>query len=179
MPSRLEFPAFYGQVEHLRLQMWGSTMSKRNLLSKAKRAYQFIEAHRGEFSVALMCRMLGVARAGHYASLDQPISDRVRGCSAASSHSHVVHGQPWHLSCASNPARPSRSGRDLQQGTVFSGLMQENGLKALHGYRIRYLPVAKLPVLIPNRLQRQFTMTRPNEAWVTDITYIRTWQGWL
>ena len=28
-------------------------------------------------------------------------------------------------------------------------------------------------------LQRQFTATRPNTAWVTDITYIRTWQGWL
>ena len=27
--------------------------------------------------------------------------------------------------------------------------------------------------------QRQFTVTRRNKAWVTDITYIRTWQGWL
>ncbi len=34
-------------------------------------------------------------------------------------------------------------------------------------------------VLIPNLLQRQFTVTRPNKAWVTDITYIRSWQGWL
>jgi putative transposase len=34
-------------------------------------------------------------------------------------------------------------------------------------------------VLIPNVLQRQFTVTRPNKAWVTDVTYIRTWQGWL
>ncbi len=32
---------------------------------------------------------------------------------------------------------------------------------------------------LPNLLQRQFTVTRPNKAWVTDITYIRTWQGWL
>lgn len=31
----------------------------------------------------------------------------------------------------------------------------------------------------PNILQRQFTVTRRNKAWVTDITYIRTWQGWL
>jgi putative transposase len=30
-------------------------------------------------------------------------------------------------------------------------------------------------VLIP----REFTVTRRNKAWVTDITYIRTWQGWL
>ena len=33
--------------------------------------------------------------------------------------------------------------------------------------------------LIPNLLQRRFTVTRPNTVWVTDITYIRTWQGWL
>ena len=39
--------------------------------------------------------------------------------------------------------------------------------------------VGKPSVLIPNLLQRQFTVTRPNKAWVTDITYIRTWQGWL
>ena len=33
--------------------------------------------------------------------------------------------------------------------------------------------------IAPNRLQRQFTVERPDVAWVTDITYIRTWQGWL
>jgi len=33
--------------------------------------------------------------------------------------------------------------------------------------------------LIPNLLKRQFSVTRRNKAWVTDITYIRTWQGWL
>jgi putative transposase len=34
-------------------------------------------------------------------------------------------------------------------------------------------------VIAPNRLQRQFTVDRPNRVWVTDITYIRTWEGWL
>lgn len=58
-------------------------------------------------------------------------------------------------------------------------LMRENGLRALHGYRVRHIPVAKPPALIPNLLERQFTVSRPNEVWVTDITYIRTWQGWL
>ena len=58
-------------------------------------------------------------------------------------------------------------------------LMREASLRALHGYRIRRWAVGKPSVLIPNLLQRQFTVTRPNKAWVTDITYIRTWQGWL
>lgn len=50
-------------------------------------------------------------------------------------------------------------------------LMRENGLHALHGYRIRHIPVAKPHALIPNVLQRQFTVSKPNEAWVTDGFY--------
>ncbi len=34
-------------------------------------------------------------------------------------------------------------------------------------------------MLTPNLLKRQFAPTVPNAAWATDITYIRTWQGWL
>jgi putative transposase len=34
-------------------------------------------------------------------------------------------------------------------------------------------------VTSPNLLKRQFTVERPDAAWVTDITYIRTWEGWL
>jgi putative transposase len=57
--------------------------------------------------------------------------------------------------------------------------MRVNHLRALHGYRTRRWSVGKPSILIPNLLQRQFTVTRRNKAWVTDITYIRTWQGWL
>ena len=58
-------------------------------------------------------------------------------------------------------------------------LMREANLRALHGYRMRRWAVGKPSVLIPNLLQRQFTATHPNRTWVTDITYIRTWQGGL
>ena len=33
--------------------------------------------------------------------------------------------------------------------------------------------------LTPNRLQQQFNVEQPDKAWVTDITYIRTHEGWL
>jgi putative transposase len=52
--------------------------------------------------------------------------------------------------------------------------MRQANLRALHGYRTRRWSVGKPSVLIPNLLQRQFTATKPNTAWVTDITYIRT-----
>lgn len=34
-------------------------------------------------------------------------------------------------------------------------------------------------MVVPNRVQRQFTVVRGNQVWVTDITYIRTLHGWL
>jgi putative transposase len=39
--------------------------------------------------------------------------------------------------------------------------------------------VGKPSCLDSEHPQRQFTVTRRNKAWVTDITYIRTWEGWL
>jgi putative transposase len=57
--------------------------------------------------------------------------------------------------------------------------MRENGLRALHGYRTRRWEVGKPALLTPNLLKRQFSPAKPNAAWVTEITYIRTWQGWL
>lgn len=147
--------------------------------SRARKAYKFIEANRNRFAVATMCRLLGVARAGYYAWLEHPISDRAqedarlfRLVRASFVASHGIYGAPRIL-------------LDLrEQGETCSKhrverLMRENGLRALHGYRTRHPPVPKPPALIPNLLQRQFTASHANQAWVTDITYIRTWQGWL
>src|SRR5450631_1609809 len=57
--------------------------------------------------------------------------------------------------------------------------MRVNNIRAVRGYGTRRYSNTKPSVLIPNVLQRKFTVARPNTAWVTDITYIRTWQGWL
>jgi putative transposase len=58
-------------------------------------------------------------------------------------------------------------------------LMRVNKIRALHGYRTRPYTATKPSAQIPNVLQRNFNIAKPNRAWVTDITYIRTWQGWL
>ena len=52
-------------------------------------------------------------------------------------------------------------------------IMRANNLKA------RYVRGQTLSLLTPNTLQRGFTVPRPNTAWVTDITYVRTWEDWL
>jgi transposase InsO family protein len=59
-------------------------------------------------------------------------------------------------------------------------LMRKNGLKACQKRRKRPMTTKPGPgPIAENVLDRDFVAQRPNEKWVTDITYIDTWQGWL
>lgn len=58
-------------------------------------------------------------------------------------------------------------------------LMQLAGLKALVGYRKPRAKSGQAHVITPNVLDRQFDPVQPDQAWVTDITYIKTHEGWL
>jgi len=57
--------------------------------------------------------------------------------------------------------------------------MRIAGLKAQVGYRKPRHKGGRVSIVSPNRLQRQFTTMRPDKVWVTDITHIRTHEGWL
>lgn len=52
-------------------------------------------------------------------------------------------------------------------------------IKAIRGYKAPRRIVGRPSIIAPNRFERQFTVDAPDHAWVTDITYLRTWQGWL
>jgi putative transposase len=59
-------------------------------------------------------------------------------------------------------------------------LMSSEGVRSQSGYRRRaFSGTAKPATISPNHLQQQFDVAAPNTAWVTDITYIRTCEGWL
>lgn len=58
-------------------------------------------------------------------------------------------------------------------------LMKRAGIKAQVGYRSPRARKGEASIVTPNRLQRQFNPDSPDERWVTDITYIRTHEGWL
>jgi transposase InsO family protein len=58
-------------------------------------------------------------------------------------------------------------------------LMRAHKLVAHRGYRSHRHRYSKPDVAAPNHLQQNFVTQQPNVAWVTDITYIRTMQGWL
>ena len=58
-------------------------------------------------------------------------------------------------------------------------LMKRHKISAQRGYKQPGVRYNKPAVAAPNRWRQQFGMDRPNRAWVTDITYIRTDEGWL
>lgn len=59
-------------------------------------------------------------------------------------------------------------------------LMRQEGLVSQRGYKRRnQYPSGELSTVAGNILDRQFTVDKPNQVWVTDITYIRTQEGWL
>ena len=154
-------------------------MSTKSSAGRVPAIYAFIKSNKDEFGIRRMCRLLGVAPSGYYAWLLQPLSDRaqegvrlLRLIRASYTASQGIYGAPrvfLDLREAGETCSTHRVAR----------LMRQAKLRALHGYRTRPWSVGKPSVLIPNLLQRQFTVTRVNRAWVTDITYIRTWQGWL
>lgn len=154
-------------------------MSNRRRSQGVRVRYAFIKAHRREFDTAVMCRLLDVSRSGFYEWLRKPLSDRALEdqrllglIRAAYTASHGVYGAPrifLDLREAGETCSKHRVAR----------IMRANNMKALHGYRAPRYARGHTSLLTPNTLQRGFTVQRPNTAWVTDITYVRTWEGWL
>jgi len=141
--------------------------------------YRFIQAHRHEHAVQLMCRMLEVSPSGFYDWFKRPLSARaiedqrlLKLIRASYEASGGVYGQ-------------RRVFQDLREIGESCGkhrvarIMKANKIRAIHGYKIPRGPYGRPSIIAPNKLQREFTVDRPDRAWVTDITYIRTWQGWL
>jgi transposase InsO family protein len=142
--------------------------------------FAFIAVERARFSVRLLCRVLEVSRAGFYAWQDRPPAPRTQaderlGLEIAAIHaeSRQRYGSPRvHAELGARGHRTSRK--------RVARLMRQHGLAGRRRRRFRAttdsghtLPVAS------NVLARQFAQPAPDLAWVTDITYIATGEGWL
>lgn len=150
-------------------------MPTRASTRKTRQIYEFIKANRGTFDVRTMCRALDVTRSGFYAWLERPLSDRATEdarllglIKASFVASHGIYG-------ARRIFLDLREAGETCSKHRVARLMRINNIRAGRGYRVRRQPAAKASVLIPNVLQRRFDVSEPNKAWVTDITYIRTW----
>ena len=143
--------------------------------------FRFINQEHRWYGVDVLCRAMKVTRGGYWAWLKRKPSARKLGDALLLSDIKKIYGDG-----RGNYGSP-RIHEALGNGGVRCGkkrverLMQQNGLKAKH--KKRYKPTTTdsshtLPVA-PNILNRQFEHQRPNQAWVSDTTFIATKEGWL
>jgi putative transposase len=142
--------------------------------------YRFIAAKKADFSVSLLCQTLGVSRSGFHAwerrapcqralsdawliERIRQIHERARGVYG----SPRVHAELRHQGVRVGRKRVERLMRQAQ----ISGLVRRRRGRTT----IRVPGVRTAPDLV----ERDFRPAGPDRLWVADITYLRTWEGWL
>ena len=136
--------------------------------------------HRDLFSVERMATVLGVSRSGYYAWLSRPVSrrrvwqraldSRVRVCfrmdrdRSGSPKVHQALKQQGFSCCRTSVARSMRR-QGLRSKTCRRFVITTDSNHQLQ--------------TTANLLQQRFDVDHPNKVWVSDITYLRSGEGWL
>ena len=138
--------------------------------------YQVIFKYRSKYSISEMCRFLKVSRSGYYAYLnrkdlpdkDLPLAEKIMECQE---ESHRTYGyrrvQIW----------LERQGIYRNPKTVLRVMQKYNLLSVVRRKKFHY--VSQQLHRYPNLLDRDFHADMPNQKWVTDISYIKTSEGFL
>ena len=142
--------------------------------------YAFIVEHGQQFQVALMCRVLKVSRSGYY-------EWRNRGPSARTLADQILLPRIRQIHIDNRQAYGAlKTWKTLNQQGVSCGkhrvarLRRTAGIEAQRKRRFRIkVEHHKMPQIAPDHLKRNFRTVLPNQAWVGDVTFIRTRAGWL
>ena len=143
--------------------------------------YRFIENHRDQYPINLMCRVLAVARSGYYEWRKQPLSVQKMADLLLLMHIRDIFAESRNTygSCRVQAVLAEQGLRGSRKRVAR--LMQADNLKpkTVRPFKVvttdskHNLPVA------PNRLNQQFRAEQFDKTWVTDITYVPTAEGWL
>jgi putative transposase len=143
--------------------------------------FRFIEDHRADYPVRVMCGALDVSPAGYYAwrsRLESPRSaanrDLLDDIARIHRDTRGRYGSPRiHVELQAQ-------GRGVSRGRV-ERLMRRHGIRAIMARprRVRTTDSRHDHPIAPNLLNRNFSAAAPNLVWLTDITYVETAQGWL
>jgi len=144
-------------------------------------SYEFVAAHQGEYPVTRQCGVLGVSVSGYYAwrqrqpsARQQADADLLAQIRAVHQASRGLYGSPRvHAALRQAGIRCSRK--------RVARLMRQAGLHSRRRPRRRIRTTDRQHTcrVAPNRLQRDFSATAPNQKWVGDIVAIWTSEGWL
>lgn len=142
--------------------------------------YAFIEGHRAMWRLPIMCRLLEVSKSGYFVWRDGRESPR-----RSQDRALTVHIQAIHQKSRRTYGSPRIHHKLKENGMAVGRKRVERLMKAAG---VAVLPLRRFVTttdsdhdqpIAPNLLEQDFTATAPNQRWVTDITYIRTGEGWL
>jgi transposase InsO family protein len=142
--------------------------------------FAFIAVEKACFPIRTLCTTLGVSRAGFYAWQERAPSSHVQTDERLGLEIAAIHGES-----RQRYGSPRVYAELIDRGHRTSRkrvarLMRHRGLAGRRRRRFRTTTDSRhaFPVA-PNVLTRQFEQPAPDVAWVTDITYIPTGEGWL
>jgi putative transposase len=140
----------------------------------------FIEDHREAFPVRTMCSVLEVSHSGYYAWRDRPESAREVANRDLAADIRRIHAENRAVYGSPRVHAALRAeGRRIGVNRV-ARVMRHNRIQGRHKRRAPRTTDSKhAHPVAPNLLDRQFIAAAPNKAWLADITYIPTAEGWL
>ena len=143
--------------------------------------YPFIEGHRNDYPVTLLCRVMQVARSGYYTWRKEPLSTRKVADMVLLQHIRDIF-EEGRQTYGSGRIQGILADHGLCCGRErIARLMQADGLKPKTRRPFRVITTDskhQLPVAA-NHLDQDFTPDGPDQKWATDMTYIPTAEGWL
>ena len=138
--------------------------------------YMVIYRHKDKYSISEMCRFFEVSRSGYYdyvkrmdvPARDLPLAEKIKECQAK--HGKTYGYRRVHIWL-------ERQGIHHNPKTVLRVMQKYNLLSEVR--RKKYHNYGNVLHKYDNLLDRDFNADRPNQKWVTDISYIKTQQGTL
>lgn len=138
--------------------------------------YQVISKNKDKYSISEMCRFFNVSRSGYYSYIKRkdipdkylPLAEKIRECQEKNYRTYGYRRVHIWL---------ERQGVYKNPKTILRIMQKYNLLSVIRRKKFNYC--SKHLHKYPNLLNRKFYANRPNEKWVTDISYIKTEQGFL
>ena len=141
--------------------------------------YRFIAVEKAHYSVAQLCRVLQVAASGYYAWRHRQPSRRAQANAVLTEQIRVVHEHSRRTYGAPRIHAELQAGKQRVSRKRVARLMRQAGLVGRQPRRFRRTTIADPKVQLDDLVQRNFSASAPDQKWFGDITYIRTWEGWL
>lgn len=142
---------------------------------------EFIEAERAEHPISQMCKVLNVSRAAFYKTCERMKNPSKRKASdaALSQEIKLVHQNSKGCYGARRIYKALKNMNRKCSRKRVERLMRENGIVGKHR-RKKTITTIPRDVAGQDLIQRDFdSVSEPNRRWVSDITYISTWAGFV